>query len=126
MTAQTPQLGSQQVDWWETHRFMEAACAQANLGPLPAAGTPAWRALDDTDPRKLLGLAVAGEHHVLRVETAQAAVADASRAVSEAADWTAVAREVQQRATFRAERPWMRRRPHARTASRPQARQPER
>jgi hypothetical protein len=45
MTAQTPQLGSQQRDWWSTHEFLEAYLAQANLGPIPAAGTPNWCAL---------------------------------------------------------------------------------
>jgi hypothetical protein len=100
---------SQQVNWWETHRFIEAAIAQANLGPIPAAGTLAWCELDDSDPRKLLALAVAGEHHVLRVEVAQSAMADASRAVSDAADWPKVAREIQQRNAFYSDKPWLRR-----------------
>jgi hypothetical protein len=83
---------SQQVSWWEAHLFIEAAVARANVGPIPVAGTPAWRALDDLDPRKLLALALDGEHQVLRKEVAQTAMADASREVSAAADWPAVAR----------------------------------
>jgi Protein of unknown function (DUF2742) len=83
---------SQSVSWWETHQFLQAAIAQASLGPIPAAGTPAWCELDDSDPRKLLALALDGEHQVLRKEVAQSAMADASRAVSAAADWPAVAR----------------------------------
>jgi Protein of unknown function (DUF2742) len=103
----TGRLGSQQRDWYSTHLFLEAYRAQANCGPIPAAGTPSWRSLEFNDPRKLLSLALDGEHHVLRCEVAQSAMADGSRAVSAAADWKQVGREVQQRASFRAERPWM-------------------
>lgn len=95
-------IESRQVSWWPCHEFITAAVAQANYGPLPAAGTPAWCEMADGDPRKLLALAVDGEHHVLRVETAQAARAEASRAIAAAADWSAVAREVQQRTDARA------------------------
>lgn len=90
-------FASQQVNWWEAHLFMQAALAQANCGPLPWPGTPAWCAMSDGDPRKMLALAEFGEHHALRVETAQAALADASRDVSASADWSQIAREVQQR-----------------------------
>jgi len=90
-------LASRQVSWWCVHQFIEAAVAQANCGPIPAAGTPSWCELSAGDPRKLLAVAVAGEHHVLRVETAQAAAADASGAISAAADWPKVAREIRQR-----------------------------
>lgn len=109
MTAQTPRLGSQQRDWWSTHEYLEAYRAQANLGPIPAAGTPGWCALEFDDPRKLLALALDGEHYVLRCEVAQSAMAEASRAVSGAADWPKVAREIQQLNNFRASRPWARR-----------------
>lgn len=102
-------IESQQVDWWSCHTFIEAAIRQANIGPLPLAGTPTWCALTDGDPRKLLALAVAGEHHALRMETAQQAQADSSRAVAAAADWSRVAREIRQRSGFYAERPWLRR-----------------
>lgn len=88
---------SQEVSWWSTHLFIEALLAQANCGPLPMAGTPAWCALADDDPRKLLALAAAGEHHVLRVETAQEARAQASKAVASAVDWPRVARRMRHR-----------------------------
>jgi len=97
---------AQQVSWWDTHVFISKLTADLNL---PPAGTPEWRAMADGDPRKLLALAVAGEHHVLRVETAQQARADASKAVAGAADWSKVAREMQQRNSFYADRPWLRR-----------------
>lgn len=83
---------SQQVAWWPTHEFISALISQTDH--LPVAGTPAWCSLGDSDPRKLLALAAAGEHHVLRVETAQIALADASHEISTAANWSAVAQRV--------------------------------
>lgn len=100
--------GAQSVSWWSVHEFITALVDQANN--LPIAGTPAWCALPDNDPAKLLALAVAGEHHVLRMETAQEARAETSRAVAAAADWRAISREIQQRAHFHASRPWLKRR----------------
>lgn len=76
---------SQTVTWWPCHEFIAALVAQYNH--LPTAGTPAWLQLDDADPRKLLALAAAGEHHVLRVEASQTAMADASKAVSVSPNW---------------------------------------
>lgn len=84
---------SQQVSFYETHKFLEALLAQANVGPLCWAGTPGWVAMPDSDPRKLLALAAFGVHHALRVEVAQTASAEASSAISAALDWSAVARE---------------------------------
>lgn len=102
-------IGSQQVSWYECHLFMQRLLAQANYSPLLWAGTPSWCALADGDPRKLLALAQSGVHHALRVETAQDDRCAASRAVSAAADWPAVGREIAQRNSFYAERPWLRR-----------------
>ena len=96
--AGTP-AASQQVSWWPVHEFLEAAVAQANHGPVPIAGTPAWCALSDGDPRKLLSVAIAGQHHVLRTEIAQEHRADASREISAAADWTAMAQRIRNRAS---------------------------
>lgn len=88
-------IESRSVAWWPVHEFVAALVAQAN--DLPVAGTPAWCLLGDGDPRKLLAVAVAGEHHVLRVETAQEAHAEASKAMAAATDWSQIAREMQQR-----------------------------
>lgn len=88
----THELESQQVNWWITHQFVSALVNQVNT-TLPWAGTPAWSALDDADPRKLLSLALAGSHHVLRVETAQAVRAQAGEDVWGGEDWTVVARQ---------------------------------
>jgi hypothetical protein len=87
---------SQEVSWWVTHVFITELVAQANT-TLPWAGTPAWSALPDTDPRKLLSLAVAGEHHVLRVEIGQEQRAQAAEDVHGGDDWAEVARLVQRR-----------------------------
>ena len=97
-----PQTGagspaSREVSWWNVHLFITAAVAQANCGPLPMAGTPAWGALSDTDPRKVLALAAAGVHHVLRMETAQLALAQAAEDVHGGEDWSEVARQVRRR-----------------------------
>ncbi|OBK91479.1 DUF2742 domain-containing protein [Mycolicibacter sinensis] len=99
---------SRSVSWWPTHEFVAELLAQANTAP-PMAGTPAWCALADDDPLKLLSLAQAGEHHVLRMEVAQGHRAAASRAVAASVDWGKVGREIHQRAEFRAAHPWSRR-----------------
>lgn len=90
---------SQQVSWWSTYTFITATLAQANLGPLPAAGTPAWCELADGDSRKMLALAISGTHHALRVEIAQEQRAEASKNISAAADWPSVARSIRRRDT---------------------------
>jgi hypothetical protein len=100
-------LDSQQVSWWEVHEFVGAVAAQANCGALPWPGTPAWCEMSAGDPRKLLALAQFGVHHALRVETAQQARCDASRAVSAAADWSAIGRERLKLNAFFAARPWL-------------------
>jgi len=92
---------SQQRDWWPVHQFLEAVVAQANYGPIPAAGTPSWCALSDGDPRKLLAVAIDGEHQVLRIETAQEQRAEASKAIAGSADWPQIARDIQRRSGVR-------------------------
>lgn len=87
---------SQQVTWFECHLFLAAVLDQANVGPLPVAGTPAWLELADGDPRKLLALAEAGVHRALAVDCEQAVRAEASSEIATADDWSAVARRVVQ------------------------------
>lgn len=83
---------SQQVSWSACNEFLTAVLTKANVGPIPWAGTPAWCELPDNDPRKLLALADFGLHHALRIECGQAAMAESSREIAAAADWSAVAR----------------------------------
>lgn len=86
--------GSRQVDWWAVHVFVTAVLDQANGYPM--AGTPAWCSLAHDDPRKWAALLDAAQHHVLRVETAQTALAEASRDISNGADWSAVSGSIAQ------------------------------
>ncbi len=97
VNATTGSPASQEVNWWATHVFITAAVAQANCGPLPAAGTPAWDALDREDPRKILALAVDGEHHVLRKQIGQEQLAQAAEDVQAGEDWSMVSRQVRRR-----------------------------
>ncbi len=87
-------LDSRAVSWWPVHQYLAAAVAQAEH--LPTAGTPAWCALDDADPLKLLSLAVEAEHLILHREMRQEAHAEASKAVAAAVDWAAIANEIRQ------------------------------
>lgn len=94
MTDATAAVPSRQVSWWPVHEFLEQLLAQSNYGPIPDAGTPSWQQLGSDDLRKLLAIAVAGEHWVLRVETAQEQLGHAAKSIAEAADWPGVARRI--------------------------------
>jgi hypothetical protein len=95
---------SRAVAWWPVHLFVEQFTA--HLGLWPMAGTLAWNELPDEDPRKLAAVVDAGQHHVLRVEIAQEAMADASKGISAAADWPGLAAALASRAAFRAANAW--------------------
>ncbi len=98
---------SQQVSWWSVHELILPILNQAN--DWPTLGTPAWCSLAHEDPRKWCALLDGAQHWALRVETCQVASADASKAISAAADWKSVASEIQQRNSFYADKPWLRR-----------------
>jgi hypothetical protein len=98
---------SQAISWWSVHEF--AAPHLDRAGTWPMAGTPAWCAMPDDDPRKLAALLDAAQHWALGVETAQETCADASKAVAASADWPAVAQEIHQRQDFYSRKPWMKR-----------------
>lgn len=98
---------SRQVSWWDVHEYVTPLLEQA--GPYPLVGTPVWCALPDNDPRKTAALLDAAQHWALRVETCQQAQCDASRAISAAADWGAIAQQIRTRAEFYTERPWLKR-----------------
>jgi hypothetical protein len=86
---------SQQVSWWSVHEFVAAVLERA--GSWPLVGSPAWCALDDTDPRKIVALFDAAQHFALRIETCQQARAEASHDISTVADWSGIARQIRQR-----------------------------
>lgn len=100
-------LDSQQVSWWSVHEFVTEALKQ--VGGWPLLGTPAWCSLSNDDPRKWAAVIDGGQHHALRVELGQEARAEASRAISAAADWLAIAQEFHQRDAFYAAKPWLKR-----------------
>lgn len=100
-------LHSRSVSWWPVHEFVERMTA--TVPGWPMAGSPAWCALADDDPRKLAAVLDAGQHHALRVETAQEERAAASQSVAAGADWPAIAQEILQRRAFCVSRPWAKR-----------------
>jgi Protein of unknown function (DUF2742) len=100
-------IASQQVSWWSVHELVTAVTNQVNDWPM--LGTPAWCSLAHDDPRKWAALLDGAQHHALRLEINQEAAAEASKAVSGAADWPHIAREIQQINSFRASRPWAKR-----------------
>jgi hypothetical protein len=78
------------VSWWLVHEFVCPFLDSVDSWPL--AGSVAWCSLNDDDPIKWVSLFDAAQHHALRMETAQQALANASRDVAAAADWSAIAR----------------------------------
>jgi Protein of unknown function (DUF2742) len=100
-------MSNTQVRWWDLHEWAQPFLDAA--GDWPIVGSPSWFNLADDDPAKWAALLDAAQHWALRVETAQQAHADASRAVSGAADWSAVSREIHQRNSFFQDRPWLKR-----------------
>jgi hypothetical protein len=85
-------VNSQQVSWWSVHEHVAPMLEQVQSWP--TIGTPTWCQLPDDDPAKLAALLDAAQHWALRVETCQQARADASREISAAADWSAIATEI--------------------------------
>ena len=67
------------------------------VGDWPMVGSASWQQLDDDDPVKLASIYDAAQHWALRVETCQEARCEASREVSDAVDWSALATEIRQR-----------------------------
>jgi hypothetical protein len=72
-------ISSHQVNWWTVHLYFERLRALLGAQHYPAAGTPAWCRLDDSDPLKLIAVLDYGQHHALRVDTAQEVQCTASR-----------------------------------------------
>ena len=89
-------MTSRQVSWWAVHEHVQPALDAA--GEWPMAGTPAWCVLPDGDPVKLAALLDAAQQWALRLDALQEAQCEVSRAISAAADWSAVARAKRQRA----------------------------
>jgi hypothetical protein len=95
------------VNWLVVHRFVQPILAQVD--GWPPAGTPAWFELAYDDPVKWCAVLDAAQHWALRIDCEQEARAEASKAVSAAADWVAVANELRQIREFQAKNPWAKR-----------------
>lgn len=78
------------VDWWSVHTHVEPLLEEVECWPM--VGTLPWQHLPTDDPAKLAAIFDAARHWALRVDTAQAALAEASRNVSESTDWQLVSR----------------------------------
>jgi hypothetical protein len=102
-------ISSSQVDWWAVREYFLRIAEGLGISEYPAAGTPAWCALNDNDPAKMIAALDYAQHHALRVDTAQEARSGASRDVSRALNWSAAAKWLQDSAEFCAANPWMRR-----------------
>lgn len=89
-------VASRTVDWWSVHQYVEPFLRELGCRP-PMAGTLPWTELADHDPAKLAAVLDGGRHWALRVDLAQAALADASRDVAEAEDWAALGRRMRSR-----------------------------
>jgi hypothetical protein len=102
---------SRQVAWWPVYDYINRQ--RRHLGALelsgPLLGTPAWVALPDDHPAKLSAVLNAAEAVAYSVNADQAAAVAASRAISAAADWSAIAKANRDRADFLAANPWARR-----------------
>ena len=98
---------AQSVNWWTVHRFVQTVLDQVDGWPM--AGTPAWCSLTHDDPTKWAALLDSAQHWALRIEMNQEARAEASKDISAAADWKAIAQELSQLQAFRAANPWAKR-----------------
>jgi hypothetical protein len=87
-------IPSRQVSWWSVHEHVQQFLDL--VGNWPAIGSPAWCELPD-GPVKLAAIFDAARHWALRLETCQAAMAEASHDVSAAADWPRAANEIRRR-----------------------------
>ncbi len=88
-------FASRTVDWWSVCMYVEPKLQE--VGSWPLAGTLTWQQLTDDHPAKIASLYDAARHHALRVEAAQAALAEASRDISESADWPQLSRAIRHR-----------------------------
>jgi hypothetical protein len=95
VTAIVSPVSAQQVSFWSVHEYI--APLLEKCGRFPTVGTPEWVALPDDDPRKIAAVFDAAQHHALRLETNQQAMAEASHDIADAEDWSDIATQIQWR-----------------------------
>lgn len=86
-------IESRAVAWEPVHRLVAPLLGSPGLAP----GVPAWVDLDDHDPEKWRAVLWSSVWWAVAEDARQDAMAEASRAISAAADWSAVARGMQRR-----------------------------
>lgn len=86
---------AREIDWYSVAAF--AAPLLARFTSLPLPGTPTWCSLPDTDPRKVAALVSVARYWAFDAACRQDAMIQASEAISAAADWAAVARQIRAR-----------------------------
>lgn len=84
---------SRAVAWEPVYALVEPFLGEPGLAP----GTPPWVDLDDHDPAKWRALLWSSVWWAVGEDALQTARADASRAISTAADWPRIARNAIQR-----------------------------
>lgn len=88
-------LGSRQVAYLPVYELVAPLLGRPGLVP----GTPQWVALDDTDPAKWRAIMWSAVWWAVAEDGRQAALADASREISTAADWPGLASAIHRRRT---------------------------
>lgn len=83
-------ISSRQVAYYPVYTLLAPLLGAPGLIP----GTPEWCQLDDTDPAKWSAVLWCAVWWCLEQDARQAAMADASRAISESADWSRISREI--------------------------------
>ncbi|MBZ4620986.1 DUF2742 domain-containing protein [Mycobacterium avium subsp. hominissuis] len=88
-------MASRTVDWWSVHLHVLPLLKEVESWPM--VGTLPWQDLHFDDPAKLAAIYDAAQHHALRIDCAQEALAQAAQTISAAADWPAIARSISRR-----------------------------
>jgi DNA-binding transcriptional LysR family regulator len=84
-------MDSRQIGWYEVYLLLAPLLGER---PTVLPGTPAWSLLPDDHPDKWQAILWASVWWCLDQDARQAAMAEASREISSAADWSAVAQQV--------------------------------
>lgn len=84
-------MDNRQIAWFDVYQFVAPHLPSQIVLP----GTPAWLDLDDTDPLKRRNLLWPVIWWCLEQDARQTALADASRQISTAAPWAALAQRIQ-------------------------------
>lgn len=96
-------IGCRTVHWPAVHQWV---LDRIKAESWPMIGTLAWQELPDGHPAKTAAVLDAAQHWALYLEGRQAAMAEASQAISGAVDWVALANELSTIRAYRSANPW--------------------